>query len=791
MSLADLIVERLRAHFGDRYAIERELGQGGMATVYLATDLRHHRPVAIKVLLPGTVLGPERFLREIQLAAGLTHPHIVPLYDSGGIGELLYYVMPFIDGESLRDRLAREGKVPVADAVQIGRQVAEALAYAHAHSVIHRDIKPGNILLSGYPPRDRGAAGREPSGRVHALVVDFGIARAIDAGGGTLTEAGAALGSPTYMSPEQAGGEPQLDGRSDIYSLGCVLYEMVTGQPPFTGPTAQAIMVSRLLDTPPPLRAVQPGLPASLEALVDRAMARDRADRFASAEELASALGAVEAGATGGPVAAAPRERLSIAVLPFLNLSADPENEYFSDGMTDELTNALAKIAGLRVTARTSAFAFKGKERDVKDIGRRLGVGTLLEGSVRKVGNRLRIGAQLVNTGDGYQIWSETYDRDLTDVFAVQDEISRTIAGALKVRLGAGEDASLVEPGTTNLEAYNLYLKGRFHSSRRTPDGLKLAIECFQTAIELDPGYAAAYAELGAAHAMRGFEEFVDLPPRETMPRAKQAVLKALELDPSLGEGHAWLGVIAWIYDWDPATAERELLRAIALRPQYSYAHLWYAILMALSGRAEESIRAINRARQLDPLSPANMLTVARCYYWLRQFDEAQRQVEALLETNPGNQLAYLWLARILGAKGQAAAALTAVQQAESLGGDSLPVRAFLGWAYGRVGLKDQARAILAELEAEAQRRWVPAFFREYVLLGIGDVDGAFRMLEAALQERSGYLGLFSCNPAMDDPIEDPIRGDPRRQDIWRRVAQLRHTASTPGTLAQLACSSK
>jgi eukaryotic-like serine/threonine-protein kinase len=765
VSLADLILDRFRAHLGDRYTIERELGQGGMATVYLATDLRHHRPVAIKVLEPGVVLGPERFLREIQLAAGLTHPHIVPLHDSGEVAGLLYYVMPFIEGESLGARLSRDGKIPVVEAVRIAREVAEALAYAHAHGIIHRDIKPENILLS--------------SG--HAVVVDFGIARAIDAGGGRITQAGMAVGSPMYMSPEQAGGASQVDGRSDIYSLGCVLFEMVTGEPPFTGETGLAIMVSRLLDTPPPLRALQPGLPASLEALVARAMARDTADRFASAEELVSALGAVEAGKTDDPVIAGPREGVSIAVLPFVNLSADPENEYFSDGMTDELTNALAKIAGLQVTSRTSAFAFKGEERDVKDIGRRLGVGTLLEGSVRKAGNRLRISAQLINAGDGYQVWSETYDRDLTDVFAVQDEISRTIAGALRLRLVGRPDAALVEAGTTSLEAYNLYLKGRYHSSTRTLDGLKRAIGYFERAIQSDPLYAAAYAELGAAHAIRGFEEYPDLPPRETMPQAKHAVQRALQLDPSLGEGHAWLGVILWIYDWDPAAAERELLRAIVLRPQYSYAHAWYAMLLSVARREEESIRAINRARQLDPVSPIVVLSGARCYYWLRQFEEAQRQVEALLEVNPGYQLAYTWLARILGAQGRANEALAVMQQAESLDRGSIATRAFLGWAHGRAGNYDQARAILVELEAEAKRRWVPAYFRYYVSLGLGDFDGAFRLLELALQERSGYLGFITASTGAGDPMEAPISDDPRHQEIRRRAAQLRHAAPDPG----------
>jgi serine/threonine protein kinase/tetratricopeptide (TPR) repeat protein len=774
---ADLILDRLRAQLGDRYAIERELGQGGMATVYLATDLRHDRSVAIKVLQPGTVLGPERFHREIQLAAGLTHPHIVPLHDSGQVGELLYYVMPFIEGESLQDRLSREGKLPVAEALKIGREVAEALAYAHAHSVIHRDIKPGNVLLAGYAPRERGSASAW-----HALVVDFGIARAIGGGAssGRITEAGAALGSPMYMSPEQASGDPRLDGRTDIYSLGCVLYEMVTGQPPFRGPTAQAIMVSRLLDTPPPLRAVLPALPASLEAVVQRAMARDREDRFTSADELASALGAVEAGATSGPVPAVTRERVSIAVLPFVNLSPDPENEYFSDGVTDELTNALAKITDLRVTSRTSAFAFKGKERDVKDIGRQLGVAKLLEGSVRKSGNRLRISAQLVNAADGYQVWSETYDRDLTDVFAVQDEISRTIAGALSLRLGRRADAAMVEAGTTNFEAYNLYLKGRYHATTRTTEGLKQAIGYFERAIDADPQYAAAHAELGAAWALRGFEEFSDLPPREAMPKAKQAVQRALQLDPSLGEGHAWMGVIAWVYDWDPASAEREFLRAIALRPQYSYSYAWYAMLLAVLQRAEEAVRTITRARQLDPLFPIVALCAARCYYWLGQLDKAQREVDGLLELNPGYQLAYTWLARILGAQGRTDEALAAMQRAEGLGRESLVVRGFLGWAYGRAGQSERARAILAELEAERKRRWVPAYFRFYILLGLGEFDDAFRALEIAFQERSGYLGFVSGAPNIGDPMEAPIADDPRLREVRHRVARQHQAGSDP-----------
>ncbi len=376
----DSLLESLRRHLGDRYPIERELGHGGMATVYLAQDLRHRRPVALKVLRPGlaALLGTARFLREIEVAAGLTHPHILPLHDSGEVEGLLFYVMPFIEGESLRDRLAAKGAMTVADVLKLGREVADALEYAHRRGIIHRDIKPENILLS--------------SG--HAVVADFGIARAIDAAGGAqITEVGAAVGSPMYMSPEQVAGNPVLDGRSDVYSLGCVLYEALTGRVPFSGPTSQAIMVSRLLDTPAPLRTVQPTLPAGLEDLVGRAMARDPDQRFATAAELSAALSALQSG-TSGAMRPALREEASIAVLPFAHLSPDPDSEYFSDGMTEEVMNALAKIPGLRVVSRTSAFAFKGKEWDIKEVGERLGVKTVLEGSVRKVGDRLPNGAQ-------------------------------------------------------------------------------------------------------------------------------------------------------------------------------------------------------------------------------------------------------------------------------------------------------------------------------------------------------------------------------------------------------------
>jgi serine/threonine-protein kinase len=415
--LTDLLA-RLRAVLADRYTIDRELGHGGMATVFLAQDQKHHRQVAIKVLKPelAAALGRERFLREIETAAGLNHPHILPLHDSGEADGVLYYVIPYVEGESLRDRLDRERQLALEDALQIAREVADALSYAHSHNVLHRDIKPGNILLS---------AG-------HALVTDFGIARAITATGvGQLTEVGTLVGTPAYMSPEQVDGSPRIDGRADIYSLGCVLFEMLVGEPPFRGSTLTAVIANRLSSPAPSPRVVRESVPEAVDAAVKKAIADLPADRFSTAAQFAEAL------ATSRPTEPAPAAvpDRSIAVLPFTNQSSDPETEYFSDGIAEEIINALAQLPGLQVAARTSSFAFKGKGAGIAEVGAKLKVATVLDGSVRKAGNRVRITAQLVNVSDGYHLWSERYDSELDDVFAIQDHIARAIAQRFEVML--------------------------------------------------------------------------------------------------------------------------------------------------------------------------------------------------------------------------------------------------------------------------------------------------------------------------------------------------------------------
>src|SRR3989442_992401 len=553
-----------------------------MATVFLAADLKHHRSVAIKVLHPelATSLGVERFLREIGIAAGLTHPHILALYDSGHAGDLLYYVMPYIEGKTLRGRLERERQLSIVDAVRIASEVADALGYAHSRGVVHRDIKPENIMFS---------AGS-------AVVADFGIARAVTAATLEPLTAGAlACGTHAYMSPEQAtSGEP-LDGRSDIYSLGCVVYEMLTGSTPFTGPTAQAIMARHSVDVAPPIRSVRPTVSDALERVVLTALAKVPADRFATAAQFADALAArAEPTAEGA-------EGESIAVLPFANLSGDPEFEYFSEGIAEEIINALTQLPGLRVAARTSSFAFRGPAIDLAEVGSKLKVATVLEGSVRKAGNRLRISAQLVKVGDGYHLWSERYDREMTDVFAIQDEIAKAIASRPQVTPG-GEARALVMPAPGNLDACQLYLKGRYYLAQRGL-GLKKALECFDRALALDPNYALAYA--GLADACTVLAEYGVALPNVVRPKARAAVERALELAPDLAEVHCASGALAFICDWDWPRAARDLRRAVELNPRSVTARQWLSCyLVFIEGRLEEGVAQARRAVELDPLAP-------------------------------------------------------------------------------------------------------------------------------------------------------------------------------------------
>ena len=731
--------------FTDRYHIEREVGSGGMARVFLARDLKHDREVAIKVLRPelSSGIGKERFLREIKLAARLMHPHILPLFDSGEDDGALYFVMPYVKGASLRVRLVREGQLPLADALEITRDIAGALDYAHRQGIVHRDIKPENIMIHD------GVA----------MVTDFGIGKALrEAGAEVLTQAGVLLGTPAYMSPEQVAGETTLDGRSDIYSLGCVLYEMLTGRSPFTGQSIEAIIAKRLTEPAPPLDSTRETIPNDIRQAVHTALAKEPDDRFATGAEFADALAPRIVETTLSADGRAEPSARSIAVLPFTNMSADPENEYFSDGITEEIINALTQLEGLHVAARTSSFAFKGKTPKIAEVGTTLKVATVLEGSVRKAGSRLRITAQLVNVADGYQMWSERYDREMDDVFAIQDEIATAIADRLKVTFAGTSDEPIVRPATENMEAYQLYLKGRYMWNKRTKDGLEQAVEFFNQAIERDAGYALAYSGLADAYLVIG--SYRHMPRSEARRKAREAAEKAIELDETLAEAHTSLGqVLRLERDW--RGEEQEYRRAIALNPNYATAHQWYATLLGALGRLDEALSEIRHAEELDPLSPAISVTVGIIYALRRDYDAAIEQFEKTLELDPNFFTPHAWLAQVYVWKHMYEEAIEETRKVHEARPDLPDVLAGMANVYALVGQVEKAD----ELVQEAKDRGADPGVIGVAYIGLGDLDQAFEWLERGFEEDSWILFHLKTHPWFD-----PIHSDPRYSDLLRRM---------------------
>jgi serine/threonine protein kinase/Tfp pilus assembly protein PilF len=603
--------EGLETALGRDYAIERELGRGGMATVFLATDLRHHRPVAVKVLRPEVAasIGAERFLREIAIIATLQHPHIMPLFDSGEAGggpgkpgPYLFYVMPFVAGESLRTRLEREARLPVDEALQLTEEIADALDYAHRHGIVHRDIKPENIML------EEG----------HAIVADFGVARAADAAPGRTTGERIAIGTAAYMSPEACAGEAQMDGRGDLYSLACVTYEMLTGQPPFSAPSIRALMARHVIDLVPPLAEVRPDVPRAMARALGRALAKDPADRFPTLAEFRRALTAPTPDA---------EVLKSIAVLPFANSSSDPGQEYLSDGLTDEISNALTRLRHLRVASRTSTFALKGQTHDVRAIGERLSVQAVLEGSVSREGTRLRVTAQLVDTADGYQLWAERYEREIEDVFAIEEEIAQSIVRALQVISSDRERRGLARAPTASIKAYECYLRGRQFLYQTRKKSLQYARELFGQAIQLDPNYAVAHA--GLADAVSLLNVFYPGAAAD-LAEADAASRRALELAPELPEAHTSRAFALWMLGQDQAS-RTEFATAIRMDPKQFDAHFLLARARFQKGEMEEAARGFEQAADVREDYQARFFA-AQSYAALGRMSEATAAYRRALE---------------------------------------------------------------------------------------------------------------------------------------------------------------
>jgi eukaryotic-like serine/threonine-protein kinase len=729
-----------------RFTVEREIGEGGMATVYLARDERNDRPVALKVMRRGgsTVAADvERFQREIKLLARLQHPLILPLHDSGLAGDTLYFVMPFVDGETLRDRLTRDGPLPVTEAVRIATEVADALAYAHAQEVVHRDIKPENIMLW----------------RGHAVVADFGIAgmtRETSSprdGAARLTQAGLSLGTPAYMSPEQAAGEIDIGPAADQYSLGIVAYEMLTGTPPFYG-FAHSVLARHVTEIPAPVVALRSDVPQPLSDVIGRALAKTREARWPSITDFRDALhGTV----TTQLAAAAPPmtgdARISLAVLPFSNVGGAPENEFFSDGLTEELIGALARLPRLRVVSRTSAFSFRGRDVPLSEIGARLRVGFVLTGSVRRSGERLRLSAQLSRVVDDSLLWSETYERRLADVFDVQDELAQRIVGTVRETLGSSE---LSTPPQTrpaaSMVAYDQYLLGRHHWSKRGVVALREGLVCFQRAVEADPSYAPAHAGLADSYTL--LANAGDRPAAEMYAAARDAANRAIALDPQLAEGYASLGFVKLHHDWDLGGAALDLRRATELNPSYTTAWQWYAAALRALGRFDEAIAAANRALALDPFAVATTVNLGMSHFFARDMTTAATTFERAIAMAPQVEDAYNWLASTYFALARMDDAQRITERAiEVQKGNGFAKTGMSAIVFHYLGREEEARERASLMHAQP---YAPPFFVAFVYSALGDRDEMYRWLEIGVETRAPFMYWLRTFPLLSGEWRDP-----------------------------------
>jgi serine/threonine protein kinase/Tfp pilus assembly protein PilF len=695
-------IDRLRSALNGLYSVDRELGRGGMATVYLAQDSKHDRTVALKVLHPelASSLGPDRFLREIKLAARLNHPHILPLFDSGEKDGFLYYVMPYVEGESLRERLDRQKQLPVEEAVHHTSAIASALDYAHRQGIIHRDIKPENVMLY----------------EGEAMVMDFGIAKALSAAGSdTLTQTGVMIGTPAYVSPEQAAGATDLDARTDEYSLACVLYEMLTGERPFSGPTPQAVMSKRFTETAKPVRTIRPNIPDHVERALTKAMSVDTSARYRTVAMFGQAL-ASGAVSTPTDTATVPQQAVSaaksVAVLPFINMSNDPDNEYFADGMAEEIINALSKIQSLRVASRMQSFPLKGKNEDVAEVGRKLHVSTVLDGSVRRIGNRLRITAQLVNVADGYQLWTERYDREMEDVFAIQDDIAQAIVKALRVILTEGERKAIEKGRVANVQAYDFYLRGRQYFHQLSRKNLEFAKQMFNRAINIDPEYAIAHA--GVADSCSILYMYFDA--RDfNLRQADSASLKALELDPELAEAHASRGLaVSLSKRWEEASQEFE--KAMRLDPKLYEAPYFYGRARFAEGKADEAIKMFERASTIRPEDFQAPVLLAQAYDSLGDTANAEswyrRGVQILgerMELNPDDTRALILGAVALARLGERERSLDMANRALSVDPDDSALLYNVACVYASLNENERAIEVLERAidRGFGQREWI------------------------------------------------------------------------------------
>ena len=783
--------------FAGRYQVIEELGHGGMGRVYKVFDTDIKEKIALKLLHPEVALDREtveRFSNELKFARKIGHRNVCRMFDLGKTEGTTFITMEFVAGEDLKKLIRKTGQLGAGRAVSIAKQVCEGLMEAHHLGVVHRDLKPQNIMV-------------DEDG--NARIMDFGIARSLKVKG--ITGAGVMIGTPEYMSPEQVEGK-EADKRSDIYSLGIILYEMLTGRVPFEGDTPFTIGVKHKSEIPRDPRELNTQIPQDLGRLVLKCLEKDKVNRYQSAVELHADLERVEQGLPTtdrvaparkpftskeitikfglkkllfpGLVIAAlviaagiilwrvlPRKEAvpakssppSVAVLPFVDDSPEKSHAYLCEGIPNTLINALNTIQNLRVPARTSAFSFVGKGLDIQGIGQKLNVENVLEGSIQVVGNNLRVTASLIKVKDGYQLWNETYDRKLEDVFAIQDEIAQAIVKALKVRLLGEQEKRLVKRYTDNMEAYKVYLEGLYYWNKRTGKDLNKAIELFNQAIAKDPNYALAYVGLADSYSLLTL--YADARPKDVFPQAKAAAAKALELNESLAEAHNSLAYVYERYDWNWKAAEAEFKRALEFNPNYATARFWYGEFLMYSGRFEESFREMKRALELDPVSLITNASLAWEYLVAQQPDQALVQIQKTLEMDPNFAYGRSILGLTYLTKKNYPEAIDEHKKARALSGDSVMAAAALGMAYATVGKLDEAKGILEELTARSQKQYISPYWLAGLYGAMGDTDKAFELVNKAYEERSDWLVNLKLGP-----ILGPYKRDPRYKAVLKKM---------------------
>ena len=788
------MIDQTISHF----RIVEKLGAGGMGVVYKAVDTRLNRAVALKFLPDNMLQDPqalERFRREARAASALNHPGICTIYDIGEQHGRGFIAMEFIDGETLRSHIHGTA-LPFEETLKLGIQIADALDAAHAQGIIHRDIKPANIFVTK---------------RGQAKVLDFGLAKLVpkgvartgaDFGGelpGSSSIVGIISGTPSYMSPEQVRGD-NLDQRTDIFSLGLLLYEMGTGRQAFSGGTGGRIIEAVLTRSPVPARNINPDISPRLEEIINKALHKDRDQRYQHAADIRADLQRLERDndtvgitanefapsilrsttshlhSTGKPTArnstpqsgAVRSERVSkiidsLAVLSFENASRDPQNEYLSDGIAGSLINILATVPKLRVIAQSTVFRYKGRPIDPQSAGRELNVRAVLTGRIMQSGGSLRIGTELVDVATGSQLWGAQYDRKPGDIFAIQDEISNEISGKLRLKLTRAEKKRLTKHQTDDAEAYRLYLKGRHHWNRWTEDGFYKAIEYFQQAVEKDPGYALAYTGLADSYVLLGWNSY--LPPKDAFPKGKMAAMRALRLDPNLGEAHTPLAAVLWLHDWQWQEAQREFERSLELNPAHPTASHWYAEYLMTMGRHVEAIARIKNSQELDPLSLIISVAIGRDFYMARRYDDALEQLRRTVELDPNYPVTYWVLGLLLRKMGRYELAIDEGEKGVKLSGGSPLMNAALAQTFATAGKRERAIQILDDLTNLAKQKYVAPYFLAGIHIGLGEDDRAIEYLEKSYEEHSHWLIYLHLDPSMDS-----LRSNPRFQDLSGRV---------------------